>query len=178
MPISIVGNRRSNQRGFTYVMVLVAVVALGIILETATVQSSHVLKREREAELLFRGQAYRHAIRQYYESGKPAKTYPKSLEDLLTDPRSPNRHYLRSLYPDPFSSSKGKWGLVRSADGGIAGVASQSGDPPLKKSNFPDGLEKFETAKTYAEWIFDYQPVTPLGSVPVLPKPPLKTNAN
>jgi len=168
-PISPVGKRRNNQRGFTYVMVLVAVVALGIVLETATIQSSQVLKREQEMELLFRGQAYQQAIRQYYEAGKSTKTYPTALEDLLTDPRSPNRHYLRALYPDPFARSKEKWLLVRAVDGGIAGVASQSDGTPLKKANFPAGLEKCETAKTYADWVFDYQPVVRPGGIPLSP---------
>ncbi|MBI3560335.1 MAG: type II secretion system protein [Gammaproteobacteria bacterium] len=159
MPILTVGKPRNNQRGFTYVMVLVAVVALGIVVETATIQTSHIHQREREEELLFRGQAYQHAIRAYYASGKITKTYPKSLEDLLTDPRAPNRHYLRALYSDPFARGKGEWVLMRATDGGIMGVVSQCTDIPLKKNNFPIGLEKFETAKTYAEWMFDVQAV-------------------
>jgi len=171
-PISRVGKQRNNQRGFTYVMVLVAVVALGIVLETATIQSSQVLKREQETELLFRGQAYRQAIARYYET---RKVYPRSLKDLLNDPQSANKHYLRSLYPDPMSRGKTPWTLLRAPDGGIAGVASQRDEAPLKKANFPAGLEKFETAKTYAEWIFDFQPTATPALTPVSPSPlPLK----
>lgn len=29
---------------------------------------------------------------------------------------------------------------------------------PLKKANFPQGLEKFESAASYSEWIFEYIP--------------------
>lgn len=159
MPISIAGKPGNKQAGFTYVMVLAAVVIIGILAEAATAVGSRVIHVDREAELLFRGQAYQRAIRSYYEAGNPIKSYPRHLDDLVKDPRFPNRHHLRVLYSDPMArDSKGEWLLVRATDGGIAGVASSSKDEPLKKANFPKGLEKFSDAKTYAEWVFDYIP--------------------
>lgn len=168
MPISIAGKHRNNQKGFTYVMLLVAVISLGIIMETATIHTSRIQQAEREAELLYRGMAYRNAIKSYYEAGKPVKTYPKSLDDLVKDPRSAHRRHLRALYPDPLNKEKGEWRLIRSADGGISAVASTSKDTPIKTANFPVGLERFEGAKTYADWIFEYVP----SQVPVPAKPP------
>lgn len=158
MPISTAGKRRSNQRGFTYVMVLVAVIALGILMEVATIHTSRAQQAEREAELLYRGLAYRNAIKSYYEAGKPVKTYPKSLEDLVKDPRSAHKRHLRALYPDPITKGKAEWLVVRAIDGGISGVASTSKDAPIKTANFPIGLERLEGAKSYAEWIFEYVP--------------------
>jgi hypothetical protein len=64
-----------------------------------------------------------------------------------------------------------EWTLIRSADGGIAGVASQSKREPLKKTNFPKGLEKFENAAGYNEWIFEYTPAAIPTVVPVAPNP-------
>jgi type II secretory pathway pseudopilin PulG len=162
MPTSRAGKRRSNERGFTYLVVLVAAVVLGIMAEAAVTLTTRAAQAEREAELLFRGVAYRQAIRRYYEAGGVARSYPRRLEDLLTDPRFPGRHHLRALYVDPLSpDGKGEWNLVQSPDGGIAGVASRSRAEPLKKAGFPKGLESFEAAPSYSDWIFLYQPLSP-----------------
>jgi type II secretory pathway pseudopilin PulG len=138
-------------------MILVAVVVMGIFAEVATFYGSRSLQMDREAELLFRGNAYRNAIKSYYESGRPNKTYPRSLDDLVKDPRTAgHKSHLRMLYPDPFGKEKASWKLLRASDGGISGVASQSTEKPLKTGNFRPGYEKFETATTYADWIFEY----------------------
>ncbi len=171
MPTSIAGKPRNNsQRGFTYVMVLVAVIVLGIISGAASLYSSRASQMDREAELLFRGMAYRNAIRDYYESGNPRKTFPRSLDELVRDPRTgANKSYLRKLYKDPMSKGKGEWTLIHAMDGGIAGVASTSTDAPLKTGNFRAGLEKFENAKSYAEWVFEYVPEPVPGAAPQHP---------
>jgi type II secretory pathway pseudopilin PulG len=160
MPTSIAGKQLNNtkQAGFTYVMVLASVVITGIVIGVADVQTSYVLKRDREEELLFRGMAYRDAIRGYYESGATNKSYPRSLEDLLRDPRSPQRRHIRQLYSDPLERETGDWQLIRGLDGGIAGVASTCKDVPLKKANFPQGMENLYKTKSYSEWRFVYIP--------------------
>jgi len=158
MPILIAGNPRNNQRGFTYVMILVAVIVMGIFAEVATDYASRARQMDREAELLFRGTAYRNAIKSFFESGRPRKVFPKSLDDLINDPRTAHKSYLRSLYPDPMDKGNGGWRLIRSTDGGISGVASASTSAPLKTGNFPKGLENFEDATTYADWVFEYMP--------------------
>lgn len=142
-------------------MVLAAVVIVGILAEGAVTLSSRTTQADRELELLFRGQAYRDAIKRYYEAGNPAKTYPRALEDLLKDPRFPSKHHLRALYRDPMTKEgKDGWRLIRVADGGIAGVASSSQGIPQKRANFPVGLEKFEAAQFYSDWIFEYVPAS------------------
>ena len=142
-----------RQRGFTYVMVLAAIVIVGVLIGVARATTWRSLQIDREAELLFRGKAYRKAIEGFYQSNG---AYPRSLEDLLEDPRTPGKHYLRALYADPVN--KGDWNLVRASGGGIAGVASASSAEPLKRANFPREFEKFSSAKAYSEWIFDYVP--------------------
>lgn len=160
MPTSTAGKVANRERGFTYVMVLAAVVVVGILADAAVALSSRMAQADREAELLFRGQAYQRAIRSYYEAGNPVKKYPRNFEDLLKDPRFPNKQHLRALYRDPMAKDdNGKWLLVRAADGGIAGVASSSKEEPLKRANFPKGLEKFEAALSYSDWVFEYTPL-------------------
>lgn len=152
-----------RQDGFTYVMILVAVVLVGIAAEAATLMTSRLAQAERERELLFRGQAYIAAIRSYYEAGTGTKSFPRAISDLVKDPRFPSKHHIRQLYADPMTTltEKGsgqEWLLVRAADGGIQGVASRSTNEPLKKVHFPKTLTMFEDAKSYREWIFQYVP--------------------
>lgn len=165
----------SAERGFTYLTVLfiVAILMAGLALvgemwETAA-------KREREAELLFVGNQYRRAIARYYE-GTPGgvKRYPRTLEELLKDPRQPStRRYLRQLYPDPFGGKD--WGIVKAPDGGVAGVYSLSEEKPLKTGNFKLRDAGFEAAQRYADWKFTYSPGAtpqPAPKPPVQPQPP------
>ncbi len=147
--------------GFSYAVLLIAIIVIALAAEVAVQTTATVMKREREAELLYRGDQYRRAIKSYYESGVGIKRYPPSLEDLLTDPRSTGRYHIRQLYPDPMDrTGKGEWKLIRTTDGGIKGVASSSEETPLKQANFPPGMENFVGASTYASWVFEYLPTT------------------
>lgn len=155
------------QSGFSYVMVLAAVVILGIVAEAAQITTWRILQTDRETELMFRGDAYRRAIQSYYEAGAPVKAFPRKLDDLLKDSRFASKRHIRGLYPDPMGAvEKGEWLLIRAPDGGISGVASASRKEPLKKANFPKEFEKFAGAMSYAEWVFEYQPQTS----PLIPK--------
>ncbi len=161
------------QQGFTYMAVLFMVAILGGGFALAGEVWDTVAKREKEAELLFVGNQYRQAIRRYYE-GTPGgvKRYPRTLDDLLKDPRSPAvQRHLRQLYRDPLGGKE--WGIVRAADGGIAGVHSLSREQPLKTGNFRLRDAGFESAKRYADWKFVYAPT----NANVLPKPPSKPAA-
>ncbi len=157
-------------------MVLAAVVVVGILADAAVALSSRMAQADREAELLFRGQAYRNAIKSYYEAGNPVKAYPRALEGLLKDPRFPNKHHLRTLYADPLSQGK-EWQLVRASDGGVAGVASSSKQEPLKKANFPKGVEKFEAAQSYSDWVFEHAPIPSPAPSPQTTIAPSSTRA-
>ena len=155
--MSPVGNRKNKrQRGFTYIMMMVAVMIVGLAAGVGITLVSREVQADREMELLFRGMAYRTAIQHYYQTGQG---YPRSLEALLRDPRYPGKRYLRVLYKDPMGGEKGEWQLIRGMDGGIIGVVSRSKATPFKQANFPEGYERFADAKTYAEWIFSYTPV-------------------
>jgi hypothetical protein len=121
--------------------------------------ASHAAQREKEAELLFVGDAYREAIRQYYESSPAGhKRYPRSLDQLLRDDRfSFNRRHLRRLYRDPMTGKE--WATVEAPEGGIMGVHSVSEAAPAKSGSFPAGYEAFEDAARYADWQFVYAPL-------------------
>ena len=160
-------------RGFTYMtaMFIVAVLAAGLALTGEVWQTSTA--REKEAELLFVGHQYRKAIERYYLSG-PQRQYPRSLDDLLKDPRQPGTvRYLRKLYPDPVTDKQ--FVLVKAPDGGILGVQSESEAAPLKTANFKLRDRTFEGAQKYSDWKFIFQPAAgkpPAGAKPQAPPKP------
>ena len=154
--ISIAGKALNQQSGFTYILVLIALVVVGILAEATAILTSQEIKREKEESLLFAGIAYQKAIKSYYHSRQQHKQYPKRLDDLVMDNRFAFKRHIRQLYPDPFGN--GEWLLIRNKNGGITGVASLSSDTPLKQFNFPYGFEAFENTNHYSDWVFQYVP--------------------
>lgn len=142
----------ARQAGFTYLTALFAVAILGGGLALAGEVWETSVKREREAELLFAGHAYRAAIERYFLSG-PQRQYPRGLEELLEDPRRPGtERYLRKLYPDPVTGKP--FELVKAPDGGIVGVHSTSEAAPLRVAGFRKRDAAFEGAAKYSDWKF------------------------
>lgn len=139
--------------------VLFAVALLGVSLALVGTAWKTSQQRENEKELLFVGDQFRKAIGLYYERTPGAlKQYPKSFEQLIKDDRYiiPQR-YLRKFYRDPFTGNA-NWGVVTSADGGIAGIYSMSDKEPRKKANFRDIDASFDNTKHYTDWKFIYMP--------------------
>ena len=143
--------------GFTYVGMLIAVALIGVSLAMTGEVWRTTVQREKELELLFVGDQIRRAITQYYESTPgTGKQFPTALEDLLRDTRYPTtRRYLRKVYRDPMTG-KAEWGLIKGPGDTIMGVYSLSRLPPLKRANFPSEYASFETAESYAAWLFAY----------------------
>lgn len=147
-----------QQRGFTYLAVLIIVMIMGFGLSAVGELYSHAAQREKERELLFIGDQYRQAIASYYNRSPGAKMFPQKLEDLLEDKRFPMpQHHLRKLYPDPMTAST-EWGLVEAPGVGIMGVYSRSEETPIKTSNFDAIYAAFEGAEHYRNWIFIHSP--------------------
>jgi type II secretory pathway pseudopilin PulG len=150
------GERRAREGGFTYIGLLVLVALIGFMLAVAGEVAATAAQREREKQLLVVGHAYRNAIRRYVLHNRH---YPATLADLVgstTDGPLP-AHYLRRLYPDPMTQGA-DWVLVPALGGGIVGIASSSNRVPLKHAGFDDADFGFEDAKTYADWMFIFDP--------------------
>jgi type II secretory pathway pseudopilin PulG len=144
-----------KQRGFTYLAFMLFVALLGAGLAAYGELASHAAQREKEAELLFRGEQYRDAIASYY---KKEQRYPKALQELLEDKRYPMpvRH-LRKLYRDPITGEE-EWGLVEAPGGGVMGVFSRSEQEPVKSGNFSPKNQEFADQQRYADWKFVHSP--------------------
>lgn len=100
--------RTAGERGVLLVALLMAMTVMMILL-TATAQGwTAIMKREREEELLFRGNQYIIAIRAY--QAEHGGQFPTDLEDLMKE--GPRRHrYIRQMFKDPFSED-GEWNLL------------------------------------------------------------------
>lgn len=151
-----------------------SIVLIGTMVGTAARQWKTVVQREKEAELLFRGQAIKRAIDFYYRTSRAGfAQFPRTLEELLKDPGSPAvRRYLRKIYPDPVTG--GEWVLIKDGSGRVKGVHSASEEAPLKTANFPEEFKSFEGKKKYSEWVFESKPqALPGGGIPgTIPVPP------
>jgi type II secretory pathway pseudopilin PulG len=147
--------QRAGQRGFTYVWLLALVAVVGVGLAAVGPLWAEEAKREQEAELLRVGQLYAEAIARYHRmSPGSVRRYPERLEDLLVDTRFVGTvRHLRSLYADPVTRGQ-PWALLRAADGGIQGIASQSTEPPLRTTAVELGSVRLTPAQRYSDWQF------------------------
>ena len=150
--------RNPYSGGFTYIALLAAIVIIGITLGSATKYWSHIALREKEKELLWRGNQYRNAIESYYRSNRPGRQpmYPPRIDELLKDSRYTNRRHLRKKYVDPVTGED--FEVVRDKARRIIGVRSTSDAEPLKQRNFPPEYVDFEGKTKYSEWKFEFVP--------------------
>lgn len=148
--------RRSiNDRGFTYVMLMMAVVLMGLAMTVAARQWKTMVQRHLEADLLAKGIEIQNALALYSTAMKagravPGEIYPATLAELTRQPKP----FLRKVYPDPMGH--GEWELVRAPTGGIMGVRSKSKARPIKERNFPLEVRHFEGRASYADWVFQH----------------------
>jgi type II secretory pathway pseudopilin PulG len=145
--------------GFAYVLLLIAISVIGIVASASLSLGSRIARRDAEQHLLTIGAEFEQAIRAY--AAVPANVTasvnargPRSLEDLLKDPRSARtRRYLRQIYADPLTG-KDSWGVVKDPAGFIIGVYSLAEGQPMKQTGFEPTQAHFEEAQSYADWVF------------------------
>jgi type II secretory pathway pseudopilin PulG len=147
-----------HEFGFTYIGLLMAIALMGAALAGTGMVWHTESRRLKERELLFVGEQYRRAIASYYERSPGTKKFPRSVDELLRDPRYPNvQRHLRKAYADPVAGSR-EWGLVAGPEGGITGVHSLSEEMPIRQANFAAGQADFEGRERYSDWRFVYVP--------------------
>ncbi len=143
----------AGSSGYTFPLMLIIVAAMAFGAMRLDLAQSYRLRRDQEAELLFRGLAYKHAISAFYSRNS---RYPRQLKELTDDRGSLEPPFMRQLYKDPVTG--GDFRLILGSEGAIIGVVSASRYAPFKKVDFDKELEGFGDAKTYAGWKFVTQP--------------------
>jgi hypothetical protein len=131
----------TNQAGVTYLFAMMLVVFMSISLMGVTQQWSVIMKRDREAELLFRGTRIKESIERFVADHEVQKAtrpnrWPRTLEELTK--KSPKR-YLQAVYTDPITG--GDFDLIKVGEE-LHGVRSTSTDVPYDQVHF-------KNAKTY-----------------------------
>jgi len=133
-----------DERGVTFLGLMFLIVLMGVYMSIIAQQWSFVLKRDREAELQFRGNRIKRAIEKYsadYEVKKTERDHPlpRTLEEL-TKPTA----YLPAAYKDPITGKD--WEYIINQEF-IYGVRSRSHGKPLNKV-------VFQEAKTYHDVVY------------------------
>jgi len=109
-PSDKVGLQR-NERGYALVVMLMIATLMLVALTAALPSIYQEGQREREEELLFRGNEYARAIALFY---RQFRRYPVSVNELLS---TNGFRFLRRPYPDPMTR-QGKWRFIHAAANG------------------------------------------------------------
>lgn len=157
---------KQGEWGFSYVMLMVAIVVMGVAMSVAARQWKTMTQRELEADLLAKGIEIQNALALYSATKKagrvmPGEVYPQTLAELTKQPKP----FLRKVYLDPVG--RAEWDLLRAPTGGIMGVRSKSRSKPIKQRAFPLVVRHFEGKSTYYDWVFQF----PNPSMPTLVLP-------
>ncbi len=148
-------NGRGSERGFSYVVLMFAIVLIGLGMTVAARQWKVMIQRELEADLISKGIEIQNALAFYSATMKagrvvPGEVYPQTLAELTRLPKP----FLRKVYGDPVGH--GDWELVRAPTGGIMGVRSKSKSQPIWQHNFPSAVRHFDGRKSYYDWVFQH----------------------
>lgn len=155
MNLAVSASRRNGARrddGYAMAALLVAISVMAVLLTVAMPTWKQTIQREKEEELIFRGNQYARAIAAYQRTY--ANASPPSLDVLV------EQHFLRKKFKDPVAidedgefqllyatTQAGQTGGTGTAPngGGIIGVASKNPAPSIRVYN---------NATHYNEWQF------------------------
>jgi len=132
-------SKLASQSGYILLGVMLLITLMLIALTVAAPRVAQQIKREKEQELLHRGQEYCTAIGKFYKANNGL--YPASLDQLEN---TNTKRFLRRRYKDPMTG-KDDWRLIHVgesqlnlAPGGnpsLPGGSNQSGTGPNNTSN-------------------------------------------
>lgn len=147
-------------RGYALLLMLLALAVISMSAASFFQLGLFGQRRTAELELLEKGERMDAALLSFAKlSATDQNRLPKSLDDLLRDPRYPKSivRHLRQIEVDPMTGQK-EWGLVWSEDGkGIVGVHSLSEQKPVM-TLFGPQYAKFKDLPRYADWVFGQSP--------------------
>ena len=180
-------------RGYALVALIVIVAVMNVLVAASLPYWSQIVKRDKEAELIFRGLQYAEAIRVFQLR---INRLPNTLDELIeVNPRS-----IRQLWKDPMTED-GEWDVIRAQDqgGGGQGRARQiaGGSAPggtgledqsergrrrqtigpivgVRSRSKEEGSRKFMGSTSYANWQFTVELIPAPVTIPdtlLIPRP-------
>jgi type II secretory pathway pseudopilin PulG len=107
MSESRTNTRRRKQGGYSLLMVVFLVATMLILASAATQNVLTQGRREREQDMVWRGEQYQRAIGLYFRKfGK----YPTKVDDLVK--QTNGVRFLRQAYTDPMNKEDGSWRFI------------------------------------------------------------------
>jgi type II secretory pathway pseudopilin PulG len=154
-----------GERGFAMAALLVAMAVMAVVMSALLPVWRTLSIREKEEELIFRGQQYDRAVQLYRQ--KTSAPGAPSLDVLIKG------HFLRHKYLDPITNGEFELVGVNPATGNAPGVQQPKiGFGQLiggvRSKSKARSFRELDGKKTYAEWQFTYVPWKP-GGQPTLP---------
>jgi type II secretory pathway pseudopilin PulG len=105
--------RRNSESGYTLLIALLIVATILLITAAAAPNIFTEGRRDRDEEMIWRGQQYTRAIGLYY---KKYGHYPHTIDDLTKS--DTQIRFLRKAYKDPMNTDDGSWRLIYVGPGG------------------------------------------------------------
>jgi type II secretory pathway pseudopilin PulG len=106
--------QRDPESGYTLLIALLLVATILLITAAAAPNIFTEGRRERDEEMIWRGQQYTRAIGLYY---KKYGHYPHTVDDLVKS--DTQIRFLRKAYKDPMNSEDGSWRFIYLGPGGV-----------------------------------------------------------
>jgi hypothetical protein len=100
--------RGNRERGYAVLIVLFLVATLLLFSTVATPSILLQGRREKEQDLIWRGNQYMRAVRLFYQKNG---RYPQSMEELIK-PNATGVHFLRKPYIEPLNATDGTWRMI------------------------------------------------------------------
>jgi type II secretory pathway pseudopilin PulG len=142
---------RLDDAGFVMVALLVAMAVTAVWMGALLPTWRQQVQREKEAELVFRGEAIARAIYLYRQ--KNGQSLPPNLDTLVS------QRFLRKKYIDPITGKDFLTvaGATAGAGGGRLGGGSQQGGIVGVRSTSNDtSIRIYNNQQTYSQWAFDF----------------------
>jgi type II secretory pathway pseudopilin PulG len=187
---------RRGERGYAMAALLIALAIMAILLTVAMPVWRHEAQREKEAELIFRGEQYARAIALYkFKNAQVPNILPPSIDILVTG------RFLRKKYKDPMTkdgefelvsmAAQAQPGIPQPQGGGRTGGGrsalpspqpTQPGQPGgavviggirgVRSKSQDNSIRTYRGATRYDQWLFTYDIAPrPGGAMPMANSP-------
>jgi type II secretory pathway pseudopilin PulG len=119
--MNLTGQARRRQEGYAMAALLVAMGVMAILMTAAMPVWKQAAQREKEEELVFRGQQYVHAIALFQR--KYTGAFPPNVDTLVEN------RFLRKKFKDPITNEDFQVLAAGQAAAGAGGAPGQAGNP-------------------------------------------------
>ncbi|HXB22251.1 MAG TPA: hypothetical protein VNV88_12755 [Candidatus Solibacter sp.] len=126
--MAVARNQTRNEKGYVLLSVMLLMTLMLVALSVVLPRISQQIKRDKEEELIHRGQEYARAVRKFY---RKFGRYPLSIEQLEN---TNNMRFLRKRFKDPMTG-KDDWRIVHQGEV----VQTVPGSGAVSNVNGPSG---------------------------------------